>query len=319
MAGQQPPRVGAGSGREAWAAYADAAGIVYPEGAKRAVIMAAVDAAAGTQTAVLGEALPPAPEAMYPPDATPLSAAGPELVVVIPSRGRPSAPEQLIQAWRDTGAFEVARMLWVLDGDDPARPDYAGPLAGGPGTDVGCLVLPADGNGMVWKSNEAARSLATDPAVFAIGWAGDDHLPRTDGWAQRYLAELHDLGTGVVYGDDQHHGQKIPTQWAMTADIVRAIGRMIPALVSHLYSDNAVGALAEAAGCLRYLPDVVIEHMHPIMGKAEWDEQYRAMNTRERARADKATFERWQARPLDHPRAGLASQAAKVRALRDAA
>lgn len=39
-----PPTSGKGSGVEAWAKYADAKGIAYPEGANRDEIIAAVDA-----------------------------------------------------------------------------------------------------------------------------------------------------------------------------------------------------------------------------------------------------------------------------------
>jgi hypothetical protein len=102
----------------------------------------------------------------------------------------------------------------------------------------------------------------------------------------------------------------------MTADIVRAIGRTVPAIVQHLYCDNAVRDLGQAAGCLRYLPDVVIEHMHPTAGKSEWDDGYRAVNSADRRADDKRIYQRWRDRPIGHPRAGLASQAAIVRALR---
>ncbi|HEY9265502.1 MAG TPA: hypothetical protein VIQ11_12950 [Mycobacterium sp.] len=39
-----PPKSGKGSGVEAWATYADAKGIAYPEGANRDEIIAAVEA-----------------------------------------------------------------------------------------------------------------------------------------------------------------------------------------------------------------------------------------------------------------------------------
>jgi hypothetical protein len=40
---QEPPRVGPGSSREAWAEYADAKGLTVPEGATRDQVIALVD------------------------------------------------------------------------------------------------------------------------------------------------------------------------------------------------------------------------------------------------------------------------------------
>lgn len=349
---KEPARSGPGSGRDAWVAYATALGVDCPANLSRADIIARVDyarldereeppaapvatdpgcshpectldhphAGPAVLSAVPGQALPPADESMYPDDAVPLDPAptATEMVVIIPSRGRPESVAKVVQAWRDTDAFAAARMLWAVDTNDPKLPEYLAAFAEAAHEGIFHLARADAGDGMVWKSNEAARWLVgVEPDLFAVGWAGDDHLPRTVGWAQRYLAELHDLGTGVVYGNDLHHGPAIPTQWAMTADIIRTINRMMPALTSHLYSDNSVGDLAEAAGCLRYLSDVHIEHMHPFKKKAAWDDQYRRMNTRERYISDKARYRRWKERPAEHPRAGMASQAAKVRALRE--
>lgn len=51
--------------------------------------------------------------------------------------------------------------------------------------------------------------------------------------------------------------------------------------------------LGNDLGCLSYLPDVIIEHLHPGAGKAEWDERYAAVNSPERNASDKAAFDRF--------------------------
>jgi hypothetical protein len=160
---------------------------------------------------------------------------------------------------------------------------------------------------MVPKLNRVATLHAPD--WYAVGFAGDDHVPRTHGWARRYLEELRSLGTGIVYGDDGIQGEALPTQWAMTADIVRTLGRMVPADVEHLYCDNAIMRLGAEANCLRYLPDVLIEHMHAFAGKAVADAGYRRVNHPEQYRRDGEAFHLWERRVLP-------GQAALVRALR---
>jgi hypothetical protein len=89
---------------------------------------------------------------------------------------------------------------------------------------------------------------------------GDDHFPRTHGWDQAYLDALRELGTGIVYGNDLLQGHRLPTQCAMTADIVRRWGYMALPTLRHMYVDNFWRDLGNAADCLRYLPEVVVEH-----------------------------------------------------------
>ena len=234
-----------------------------------------------------------------------------DLLVIVPSRGRPESVPRMVRAWLDTGAYEHARLVYAIDADDPQHGAYFTQALPTLGHALVEFVTVNPWRPMVHKLNEAALFAATDePGYFALGFAGDDHLPRSAGWAARYLEALRELGTGIVYGDDGLQGARLPTQWAMTADIVRALGRMVPAPVEHLYCDNAVQDLGLAAGCLRYLPDVLIEHMHPLAGKAELDAGYRRVNARAQYARDRAAYGVW--------RSGQrATDAATVRALRE--
>jgi hypothetical protein len=220
-----------------------------------------------------------------------------DLLVIVPSRGRPGNARRLSKAFAQT-CTAGTRLVFVVDDDDPTAGDYPSD---------GCEIRSGGPwQPMVPKLNAAAVALAGE--AFALAFMGDDHLPRTPGWDALMLDALHELGTGVVYGDDLLQRERLCTAWAMTSDIVRALGAMVPAPVGHMYCDNAVMALARSAECLRYLPDVVIEHMHPIAGKAAPDEGYVRVNRPEQYRRDEAIFGGWLARDM-------AVDAAKVRAL----
>jgi len=230
-----------------------------------------------------------------------------ELLVIVPSRGRPQAVERVADAWRSTDAHLHAALLFAVDADDPELPAYHAVQTGDSWLKM--TVLP-EWQPMVHKLDNVALTVAEGTeAPFALGFAGDDHLPRTSGWAVRYLAALRELGTGIVYGDDLIQGEQLPTQWAMTADIVRALGRMVPAPVGHLFCDNSVADLGREADCLRYLPDVVIEHRHPVAGRTPWDDSYRRVNSVPQWTADHDGYQRWHAERL-------ATDAKLVRALR---
>jgi hypothetical protein len=231
------------------------------------------------------------------------------LTVIVPTRARPQNVARVVTAWHGSGAFnDGAGLLFVVDDDDPTLNDYLRVFEDAyvPGASMRMGIAPT-WEPLVPKLNRAA--VACSPYASAIGFAGDDHLPRTTGWAARYMSVLAELGTGIVHGNDGMRGAELPTEWAMTSDIVQELGGMVPAPVEHLFCDDAVRHLGIEAGCLRYLPDVLIEHMHPMFDKAPGDEQYARVNAPSQYNRDGLAFARWKAEELP-------GQAARVRALR---
>lgn len=216
------------------------------------------------------------------------------MLIIVPTRSRPENVEKVVRAWEETDAFRHADLLFAYDQDDPKRDDYDAAIWDCPIAEVVEPYVIEQWMPLVPKLNQVAMD-ASDMGYFAIGFAGDDHLPRTPDWAMRYLRMLLMMETGIVSCPDGYRPDRLPTQWAMTADIVRALGRMVPAPVEHLYCDNAVQDLAEAAGCYAYLDDVLIEHMHPLAGrgKAKWDDQYRHVNRPEQYRQDEEAYRMW--------------------------
>jgi len=241
-----------------------------------------------------------------------------ELAVIVPTRGRPENIRKVISAWDFTNAWDVADLVLAVDADDPEIRGYHDLAAEHthPDTeeDLFRVIEYPTWLPMARKLNATAARLAAEGRYFALGFAGDDHLPQTIGWAKRYLDVLHELGTGMVYGDDGYQGAKLSTEWAITADAVTALdGRMVPAPVEHMYSDNSMMDLFNGAGALRHLPEVRVEHFNPYAGgKAPMDEQYKRVNSREQYRTDRLDYERWK-------RQGLAADVAAIRALRPGA
>lgn len=220
------------------------------------------------------------------------------LLTIVPTRSRPQNLTRVVQAWHDTDAFaDGAGLLFVGDNDDPQLPAYEKAFYDArPKAAKLWLGIAERWEPLVPKLNRVATRMADN--VFALGFAGDDHLPRTVGWVRQYVAALDEMGTGIVHGNDGARGAELPTEWAMTADIVRELGAMVPAPVEHLFCDDAIKRLGQEANCLRYLPDVMIEHMHPLFGKAPGDEQYARVNRPSQYNTDGAVFASWQVREL---------------------
>lgn len=210
------------------------------------------------------------------------------LAVIVPTRGRPSNAARLARAFRETDALD-ALPVFVVDSDDPELPGYRELLEAG----VISRLMVTDGpggSGLSYPLNYAARRYAE--LYEHLGFMGDDHLPRTANWDAQVLEELDSLEPRVVYGNDLLQGAALPTAVFMPSRLVRAMGMFAPQAMRHLYLDNFWKALGEELGGLRYLPDTVIEHLHPVAGKAPWDERYAAVNSSERDREDQQA---WQA------------------------
>lgn len=211
------------------------------------------------------------------------------LAYVVPSRGRPANIARLVDAWADTGA--TAHLEVCVDDDDPALGDYlalglAGParLRIGPRRRLGGTL------------NQVAPELAARHR--AIGFMGDDHVPRSPGWDRRLLDAI-EAGARVAYGNDLVHGPALPTAVALDATVIARLGYMVPPGLVHLFMDNYWAWLGEHLGALAYLDDVVIEHVHPIVGRAEWDEGYVEANATEVWEHDEARWHRWLAEEAD--------------------
>jgi hypothetical protein len=197
------------------------------------------------------------------------------LGIIVPTRGRPANLLRLIRAFHDTGA--QATLIAAVDADDPLLDEYQ-QLPGHPEWRAGdeLLVEPNDGpRGVAVPLNHAARAVMD--RFDYLGCLNDDHLPRTPGWDTEFCRVLA-KGTGVVYGNDLFQREKLPTAACLTIDIVKALDGLAPPTLTHAYVDNFWQALGRDLDHLVYLPDVIIEHLHPYAGKADWDPLYRHVN-----------------------------------------
>jgi hypothetical protein len=231
----------------------------------------------------------------------------PDLLVIVPSRGRPAAVAGLAASFLLTCTADTG-LVFAVDDNDPLGDAYAEAIADVPYEEASLWINRGEKT-MVAALNGAVTAMLTDTTK-AVAFMGDDHRPRTVGWDHAYLDALQRMGTGIVYGDDLLQHARIPTQVAMTANIVRTLGHMAPASLTHLFVDNYWRDLGAHAGCLHYLPDVVVEHMHPFAGKADWDAGHIRVNDHVMYRADSVAYGLYAADGK------LAADVAKVKALR---
>lgn len=196
------------------------------------------------------------------------------LTMLVPSRRRPEAARDLC-----VHSF----VTFVVDQDDLTAESYPPRRT---------LVVP--GGTMVKALNQALSYVYTP----FVGFMGDDHRP-----AEFALADLADVasldaqvdGAAMTYGNDLFQGENLPTAIVMSTHLVRAIGFMAPPVLRHLYVDNYWLELGRALGILKYVPEVVIEHMHPAAGKSEWTEGHLRVNDQALYNHDRAAWEEFKA------------------------
>lgn len=190
------------------------------------------------------------------------------LTMVCPSRGRPGNILELADCWALTKA--QARLVVVVDDDDPELGGYLDLPISLPGIDLQVIEEPRRLGPIL---NSVMPAIAQHGG--AVGFLGDDHRPRTPGWDEALTRAL----PGVAYGNDLFQGANLPTAVVMSAGIVQILGYFIPPGLTHLYFDDFWLTLGRELHALAYLPEVIIEHMHPQAGKAHWDDGYRRVNS----------------------------------------
>lgn len=201
--------------------------------------------------------------------------------VVIPSRGRPAQASALVERIARTSK---ARALVVVDDDDPQRDGYEWltdllicPTSQAPGSHVRAI-------------NAGARWVIDEWGATTVAKLDDDHWPIVDDWDSRLLAEQ----PGIVYANDGHRPD-LPTAPAISARIIDALGWMALPTLQHMLCDDVWRDLGTAAGCLRFVDEVLIEHRHPNVTGAAPDEHYLRSWDSGRWQRDRVAARQWRA------------------------
>lgn len=190
-----------------------------------------------------------------------------KIAVLCPTRGRPEKSRGAYESWFECNSG-LSEFWFVLDEDDaPSYPRLEG---------CRYIEVPRGRRGMTDSLNAAAVRLKDEYRY--LMFIGDDHRFRTPDWDARFIQALDEMGpVSFVYGNDLYQGSRIPTEVAMTSEVVRRLGYMANPLFQHYFVDDYWLALGRGIGKIRYLEDVVVEHMHHEVGKTDRDACYRSL------------------------------------------
>jgi len=211
-----------------------------------------------------------------------------DLIVIVPSRGRPASVARLVEACGRTCRADT-RLHFGFDIDDP---DVRANLDAADWPDALVTTGPRD-TLTGWTNKIAMRHLADAPALASFG---DDHLPVTAGWDEQLLAALPEHG-GYAYPNDERRDD-VPEACVISTSIVAELGWFCYPGVTHWYNDNIWRDIGAGAGCLIYCPRVIVRHLHPNVTGQPGDQTY--ADAAESFSADLGAYQRWKLRESAH-------------------
>lgn len=186
----------------------------------------------------------------------------PVISLLVPSRQRPDSLTGMWATATETASHDI-ELIYRVDDDDPTLDRY----------------MPEDGNvkRLVGPREHMMTRYWNECAAVAHGeilmHCGDDVRFRTADWDTQVIDafDLYPDRIAFVYGRDGVHDANLGTHGFLHRRWVDAVGFFLPPYFSSDWADTWLNDVAQAIGRRHFVPAIYTEHMHPVVGKGEWD------------------------------------------------
>jgi GT2 family glycosyltransferase len=208
--------------------------------------------------------------------------------LLAPTRGRPQALQDMADSAHATATGPIEVFAYV-DDDDPHLDQYV--ATSGVSVVVGPRIVLSD----CW--NVLARKAQGD----FLHMSADDIRFRTPGWDQiiRETFEQFPDRIACVYGRDGIHDEKLATHGFISRRWFETVGYFTWHEFPCDFADTWLHDVAQMVGRLIYQPEVLIEHLHPIANKAEWDQTHNERRARGKSSRVEALYRRLKPRRFE--------------------
>jgi hypothetical protein len=189
--------------------------------------------------------------------------------IIVPTRKRPANFTRLVDSIINTVSdIQNIELLVYIDDDDnesiPALSVAAEKIN----------INAVQGNKLIGSQmyNELSKVAKGDIIMFAA----DDIVFGTPNWdiiIQKEFDKVEDKIL-LVYGNDGFQNGRIATHGFIHRHWMELLGYVLPPKLASAYTDEWVTDLAIRVGRCEYLPNLLVEHIHPATGKASTDETY---------------------------------------------
>lgn len=206
--------------------------------------------------------------------------------ILCPSRGRPDLLQRMLDSMSKTaGSRENYEVLIYLDQDDPTRRKYLD----------GAIEADSYTIGNAKTVGRAWNVLAAESRGDYLMMGNDDHVYITPQWDRLILDVISERSQSdsvfVAWVDDvTGKAQKRCAFPIVSRKWYNALGYFTPERFKFFYHDTWIWDIGKRLNRTLFIPEVLIEHRHFTISKAEYDDTYRR-NRSGQANADKRIFE----------------------------
>ena len=137
--------------------------------------------------------------------------------------------------------------------------------------------------------SEMTNILAKEAQKGILFLLGDDVVFETKNWDIEIRKEFLSVKDNIllVYGKDGIMNERLATHSCIHSKWVEILGHIVPPIFPGDWVDNWMTKISESLGRKIYREDLLFTHMHPTVGKANFDEVYIEKYLRDRqARPD---------------------------------
>lgn len=189
--------------------------------------------------------------------------------IIVPTRKRPNQFTRLVDNIVDTVSDiqNVELLVYIDDDDDESIPALT---AAAERIDINAV----QGNKLIGSQmyNELGKIARGDILMFGA----DDIVFGNSLWDLVVQDEFDKFEDKIllVYGNDGFQNGRIATHGFIHRYWMELVGYVLPPKLASAYTDEWVTDLAIRVGRNKYLPNLMVEHLHPAAGKAPTDETY---------------------------------------------
>jgi len=206
------------------------------------------------------------------------------ILCICPTRERIKKCSRMLESFNATKSGYID-LVFCVDQDDPNIEEYVDLLE-----DEFYLVIEKQ-QSITELFNLVAGKIKPDYEIYHT--ANDDFVYHTKGFDKMVVDSFKHNGSGVYYGDDKYWGRGMAVGPFITSDLVRAVGWLQMPTLMHLCNDTVWTTIADTLQRLYYLPEVVIEHIHPETQGVERDVTSKRVNAPEVYKSDYLSFFQW--------------------------
>lgn len=201
-----------------------------------------------------------------------------DLVILVPMLGRAHRVAPLLESIRATCEARVLFCLTPGDGEVLAAVEAAGGH---------CIMVRKEHRGDFQRKTNEGITATTEPYVFT----GADDLQFHPGWYAAARAAMTPT-TGVVGTNDlcssrvmagDHATHMLVARWYIERHgTIDEPGKFFHEGYPHEWCDDEAVGTAKKRGAWAFAADSIVEHLHPMNGKAPMDSMYAAQRARMR-------------------------------------